>query len=636
MTESPSPERPDDCPSAEQLFAFNVGELPGDRREAIAGHVEGCAKCLDVLRTLDDNADSVIATARKPVPPELFSGSASPPSLAATIAKGPRPSGPAQPERLGDYRIESVLGSGGMGIVYLAVHMRLGKEVALKVLKLGDDHDPKVISRFQREMEAVGRLDHPNVVRAIDAREEGGVHLLVMEYLKGSDLARIVEHCGPLLVADACEVIRQAALGLQYAHQGCQLVHRDLKPSNLMVTPDGVVKILDLGLARVFREHSPERQAKDASLTTEHGVMGTVDYMAPEQWDDSHAVDPRADLYSLGCTLYYALTGAPPFSGPEYETRSRKMMGHALAPMPPLHRKRPDIPDDLSAIVERMLAKKPENRYATATQVAVELQPFARGCDLPTLVARKDTSLVFPCGPAVPEVVPTAKCFLPVPNQRSIIRSRITLCALATVFVSLTLALVWERLFARPEPVALKEMSIYVWRGDDRDGLPYRRKLVANGQDLEVEPIRPPLGRSDYFQLAGSFARPALWYLVWFDTRGQVAVVESSDGPQAEVEYPRGESVNVNPDDLPGVHALVLMGSSDSSNLSAELLERQLQGIGQPPTPLPARWATSLRGPGGRKPAPSNLYTSKYLELIKDRMPPGLHLVYILFLETRK
>src|SRR5260370_598536 len=189
MSENSSPKSPSDCPTREQLFAFSVGALPGELREVIASHIEGCAKCLEVLRTLDDNADPVIAAARKPVSAELFFGAAAQPAPrpVAAVGGGARPadgdcvsesSGPCLPEQMGDYRIEAVLGSGGMGTVYLAVHTRLGRRVALKVLRPEWLRDPKVVGRFQREMQAVGGLEHPNPGRGFGARGGGRVHLL--------------------------------------------------------------------------------------------------------------------------------------------------------------------------------------------------------------------------------------------------------------------------------------------------------------------------------------------------------------------------------------------------------------------------------------------------------------------------
>ena len=193
-----------------------------------------------------------------------------------------------------------------MGVVYKAVHAELDRVVALKVLSAGLVDDEEVIARFKREIKAVGQLDHPHIVRALDARRIGETHFLVMEFIDGTDWEHLVRRWGPLRVADVCELGRQAALGLQHAHEH-GLIHRDIKPSNLMLTRQGQAKILDLGLARM--RGSPASQA----LTVSGQTMGTPDYIAPEQAADSHNVDIRADLYSLGCTLYKLLAGRAPF-----------------------------------------------------------------------------------------------------------------------------------------------------------------------------------------------------------------------------------------------------------------------------------------------------------------------------------
>jgi hypothetical protein len=262
-----------------------------------------------------------------------------------------------------------------MGVVYRAWHTRLKRAVAVKVLPAERLDNPGCVARFHREMEAVGKLDHPNLVRATDAGEDKGVHFLVMELVEGTDAGKLVRG-GALAVADACEVVRQAALGLQHAHEH-GLVHRDIKPSNLMVTPAGQVKVLDMGLALL-------RGGADAGgeLTASGHWMGTLDYMAPEQCQDAHRVDTRADVYSLGCTLYRLLTGEPPFGGPPYDTPYRKMEAHAHQPPPPLLGRLPGAPAGLAGVLARMLAKDPAGRFAVPAEAAAALAPFAAGSDL--------------------------------------------------------------------------------------------------------------------------------------------------------------------------------------------------------------------------------------------------------------
>ncbi|MBV9122271.1 MAG: serine/threonine protein kinase, partial [Planctomycetes bacterium] len=258
---------------------------------------------------------------------------------------------------------------------------RLKRVVAIKVLPESRLHDPRALARFYQEMEAVGRFDNPHIVRALDANEADGHHFLVMEYIAGLDLSHLLARCGPFSVADACEAARQTAVGLQYVYEH-GLVHRDIKPSNLLLTPAGQVKILDLGLARLHEE-----DPSDPRLTDTGEVMGTPDYIAPEQAFDAHHVDIRADLYSLGCTLYTLLAGCPPFSGPEYDSRMKKMLAHVQTPIPPLRDRRPEVPAAVAAVVDRLLAKTPAGRPATPGEVVRELERFTQGANLARLLA---------------------------------------------------------------------------------------------------------------------------------------------------------------------------------------------------------------------------------------------------------
>ena len=278
--------------------------------------------------------------------------------------------------RLGEYELLAKLGVGGMGTVYKARQTRLGKIVALKVLASERTRDPRAVARFENEMKAVGQLSHSNIVQAYDARDIDGTTVLVMEYVDGVDLSKLVQRAGPLPIADACELVRQTAIGLQYIHEN-HLVHRDIKPSNLMLTPQGQVKILDLGLALLGSEQTPGKEVTSNGL-----AMGTPDYIAPEQADDSHRVNIRADIYSLGCTFYHLLTGRAPFSGPNYKTPLNKVVGHARDTVPTAKTLRASVPDELSRIVERMMAKNPAARFATPAEAAAALAPFAAGCDL--------------------------------------------------------------------------------------------------------------------------------------------------------------------------------------------------------------------------------------------------------------
>lgn len=267
---------------------------------------------------------------------------------------------------VGRYVLLNLVGEGGMGRVFQARDTRLGREVALKVIRREKLARPNVLYRFHQEMRAAGKLSHPNVVLALDAGEAGGTHFIAMEYVEGIDLSRLVQSRGPLAVPQACDYVRQAALGLQHAaDQG--LVHRDVKPSNLLVTPRGEVKVLDLGLAMLKGGPDADR-APHAGL-----VLGTPDFLAPEQARDPLGVDSRTDVYALGATLYYLLTGRPPFDGPG---PADKVAQHVSAPPPGAQASRPEVPPRLDAVIRWMMAKRPEDRPQTPARAALALAPF--------------------------------------------------------------------------------------------------------------------------------------------------------------------------------------------------------------------------------------------------------------------
>lgn len=273
----------------------------------------------------------------------------------------------AVPPRLGDYRILSKLGGGGMGTVYRAVHERMGREVALKVLRPEIQSNPALIQRFDREVRAAARLTHPNIVTALDARQHEGLHFLVTELVEGSDLDHYVRREGPLSVAQAVDVLRQAALGLAWAHaQG--VVHRDIKPANLLLGKDGVVRILDMGLARIDATDHTARA--ESGLTDTGVVIGTAAYMAPEQARDTRRADARSDIYSLGCTLYFLLTGRAVYSG---SSPVDVILAHVSQPVPALRTLDPKIPLSLDVLFQKMVAKDPADRVQSAADVVAKL-----------------------------------------------------------------------------------------------------------------------------------------------------------------------------------------------------------------------------------------------------------------------
>jgi serine/threonine protein kinase len=243
--------------------------------------------------------------------------------------------------------------------------MTMGRLVALKVIRPERLSAANGVRRFQREIRAVAQLSHPNVVIAYDADQINGTHFIAMEYVDGKDLQRVLKEKGPLPVAAACDYIRQAALCLQYLHER-GLVHRDIKPSNLLLTKDGkLIKVLDLGLARLN-----ESDVDSVQLTKQGFVVGTADFIAPEQACDSHAADIRSDLYSLGCTFYFVLAGKVPFPG---KTLKQKLMAHYMEPPPAIEEKRREVPAAVSAVIRRLMAKKPEQRYQTPGDLAGDL-----------------------------------------------------------------------------------------------------------------------------------------------------------------------------------------------------------------------------------------------------------------------
>ena len=281
-------------------------------------------------------------------------------------------SGKAQELLLGSYVVLERLGEGGMGSVVKARHQKLDRVVAVKMIRKDKDGSPDAVRRFRREIQAASRLAHPNIVQALDADQNGDTLFLVMELVEGTDLARLVKKNGAMPIGQACNAIRQAALGLQHAHEK-GLVHRDIKPANLMVSKTGVIKIADLGLACWRRDENEESASR--GITREGSVIGTVDYVAPEQATDSRSVDIRADLYSLGCAFYYLLTAQVPFPGGQ---AIEKLYRHRFEEPKPLAELRPEIPAAIVDVVQRLMAKKPEDRYQTPAALADDLEQLMR------------------------------------------------------------------------------------------------------------------------------------------------------------------------------------------------------------------------------------------------------------------
>jgi uncharacterized protein (TIGR03067 family) len=376
-----------DChPSREDLEAFALGCLHDDTHAAVEAHVNGCSSCQLVIDQVPgDRLVALLQSAAAVGDPvkgrdgtvTMMDLSADTPAVAGSQTCAWTPvearSAPEWPAALtGHPRYEPtrLLGSGGMGTVWLAQHRVMGRPVAVKVIRPDFVARPGAAERFRRETQAAARLNHPNIVTAFDAEQAGATHLLAMEYVEGVTLADLLRQGGTLPVTGACDAIRQAALGLQHAFDR-GLIHRDLKPHNLMRTADGTVKILDFGLAVL----ADGARGADG-LTGDNIVLGTPDYIAPEQAEDSHAADVRSDIYSLGCSLYHLLTGRVPFPG---ESVLRKLDGHRMHQPVPIQTIRPEVPAALATIVAKMMAKKPGDRFQTPEEVAAALTPFVTG-----------------------------------------------------------------------------------------------------------------------------------------------------------------------------------------------------------------------------------------------------------------
>jgi eukaryotic-like serine/threonine-protein kinase len=268
---------------------------------------------------------------------------------------------------IGKYKVLERLGSGGMGQVFLCEHKLMRRKVAVKVLPTAKAQDSSSLERFYREARAVAALDHPNIVRAYDIDQDDNLHFLVMEYVDGASLQEMVKKGGPMGYLRCCHYVYWSAIGLQHAHVG-GLIHRDIKPANILVDRQGTVKILDMGLARFFND--------DEDLLTrkyDENVLGTADYLAPEQALDSHTVDGRADIYSLGATFYFMLTGRPPFNE---GTIAQKLIWHQTRNPEPIREIRPEVPEGVAAIIEKMMAKEPDQRFLSPAELADALEPW--------------------------------------------------------------------------------------------------------------------------------------------------------------------------------------------------------------------------------------------------------------------
>jgi serine/threonine protein kinase len=360
-------------PSADALRAFALGKLDDSTASVLMSHLDACPDCCKAVAAF--SGDDFLGRMRQ------AHGRSITPAPAKSLADaGPKP--PANPSNLlnvppelannPQYEILRELGRGGMGVVYLARNKLMDRLEVLKVVNKTLLDRPGSVVRFLREIRSAAKLSHANVVAAYSAVQSGDLLAFAMEYVEGDDLAKLVKTQGPLPVAHACYYVQQAALGLQHAYEN-GMIHRDIKPQNLILARKAkkhVVKVLDFGLAKATRE-----KAEHTELTGEGAMLGTPDYVAPEQTLDAAHADIRADIYSLGCTLYYLLTGAPPFKGRSlYEV----LQAHHSMEAKPLNLARPEVPEELAAVVRKMMAKEPAKRYQTPAEVVKALSAFGK------------------------------------------------------------------------------------------------------------------------------------------------------------------------------------------------------------------------------------------------------------------
>ncbi len=344
-----------------------------DQTSAVGSVSASCPVCGAVEKTARES----------PIEPTITN--LTPPFFSPTVASAGRPSSfPA----VAGYEILEEIGHGGMGVVYRARQVERDRIVALKVIRHERLASADVLNRFRREAQAAARLSHPNVVSVYESDQDGDTHYLAMEYVPGITLQELVDRNGPLPIAQACDFVRQTALGLQHATEQA-LVHRDVKPANLMVivavlpgqsaVTRPLVKILDMGVARLYQlAHSPEESL--TTLTRDGAVIGTPDYIAPEQLEDPHGADIRADLYSLGCTFYFLLTGKVPFPG---GTLIQKLDRQRQETPPSVDQLRAEVPSAVAAVVRRLMAKVPADRYRTPGDLAAVLEHLAQTGQLP-------------------------------------------------------------------------------------------------------------------------------------------------------------------------------------------------------------------------------------------------------------
>lgn len=377
-------------------MAFDGGQLSEREIQAVSAHLATCSSCCDQLDALSVPNHRLAQALQAPQADDVYQnlldelqgngflnrvaeqtvrvdlGEMSTSTDSREVRDGAEPLGSWKPGDLfGPYRLKHELGRGGMGVVYLARHRKLRRLVALKFIRAADHSEAAILGRFEREMRAIGRVQHPNVVVAHDAGEFGGTHFIAMEYVDGETLSQLMERQGTLEMGQACEIIRQAALGLQHAHQ-CGMVHRDIKPGNVMIDQTGTVKILDLGIAQIDSQSTDSMSANSSGfgdLTSIGVAMGTLGYMSPEQALDARHIDARTDIYSLGVTFYRMISGQMPFPHDQYDTLDKFFIAISTQNPPSLSLACPDLPRDLISLVDAMIARDVDERVQSTGEV---------------------------------------------------------------------------------------------------------------------------------------------------------------------------------------------------------------------------------------------------------------------------
>ena len=470
-----------------------MGKLDDRSVESVGRHLKSCPAC---RRRVDELASDRRREARDRPDSPPAAGSSLPgiSSVVGETGSGSPPPVDSLPSGLAElpnYQVISELGRGGMGVVYLARNTLMGRKEVLKVVSQELMDRRSVSERFLREIRNAAQLHHPNIVTAYSAMRAGDRIVLAMEYVEGYDLSKLVKTQGPLPVPHACNFVYQAALGLQHAHEH-GMVHRDIKPGNLMLARQGknaFIKILDFGLAKATRE-----VPIDGGLTREGQMLGTPDYIAPEQSLDAQKADIRADIYSLGCTFYYLLTGGPPFQATSlYEI----LQAHHSRDAMPLNLARPEVSAELATLVAKMMAKEPGRRFQTPGEVARAIRPFFKPRDAVNVWPKREAAhtpgTVAGRGAATPQqpvrtVDPAPVSRVEGPSkERSALRHRdmrnrpwLWPAAAAALFL-LGLAVAWK---------------VGIDAGQEKENVVPSKTVVASRSSVELSPARDNLGAS--------------------------------------------------------------------------------------------------------------------------------------------